>query len=482
MDLKAAFDKVDRKELWKAMEEKKIRTGLVKRIREIYASTKNAVRVRGKVSGCFWTEKGVRQGCPLSPSLFSILIADAEEELKKGRIGGVQIGKERVWSLAYADDLVLLAKNEEGMKEMMKRMERYLKRKKLQLNTEKSKIVEFRKGGGRRKETVWKWEGKKIEEVKEIKYLGYMLQRNGRNEGQIRELKRKANIVMRIVWGIGERKFRDDFKRRMWLFRRLVVGVLLYGVEVWGWKEREELERIQKKYIKWTLNLDSCTPDGIVYKETGTAKISSIAGCRAMNFEERAIREGERKIVIECIKEREKERDKKVGYGDRELFLRQNGYSSEGIRLQRERGVDVVAIVREREIERMGQWMDGKTENSRYNKRYKDILVAGIPKYLRERGAKGSQKTIARWRCGNEEEGNKYWDAEGRKCQICRKEEGTVEHIKTHVKGIGRMEVREILSEEGKKEAVKWMREVGRIRKESKGAGDSNESEERMSV
>lgn len=151
----------------------------------------------------------------MSSSLFSILIADLEEELKKGRIGGVQIGKGRIWSLAYADDLVLLAKNEEKIEEMMKRMERYLKRKKLQLNTGKSKIVEFRKGGGRRKETVWKWKGRKIEEVKEIKYLGYMLQRNGRNEGQIRELKRKANIVMRVVWGIGERKFRDDFKRRM---------------------------------------------------------------------------------------------------------------------------------------------------------------------------------------------------------------------------------------------------------------------------
>lgn len=96
MDLKAAFDKVDRKELWKAMEEKGIRTGLVERIREIYASTKNAVRVKGKVSGCFWTEKEVRQGCPLSPSLFSILIADVQEEMKKGRIGGVQIGKGRI--------------------------------------------------------------------------------------------------------------------------------------------------------------------------------------------------------------------------------------------------------------------------------------------------------------------------------------------------------------------------------------------------
>lgn len=92
--------------------------------REIYASTKNAVRVKRKVLGSFWAEKGVRQECPLSSGLFSILIADVEKELKKDRTGEVLIGKRRIWSLAYADDSVLLAKNEEGIKEMMKRMER----------------------------------------------------------------------------------------------------------------------------------------------------------------------------------------------------------------------------------------------------------------------------------------------------------------------------------------------------------------------
>lgn len=45
-----------------------------------------------------------------------------------------------------------------------------------------------------------------------------MLQRSGRNEEQIRELKRKANIIMEVVWGIGKRKFRDNFKRRMQAF------------------------------------------------------------------------------------------------------------------------------------------------------------------------------------------------------------------------------------------------------------------------
>lgn len=53
---------------------------------------------------------GLRQGCPLSPILFTLLIADVEEEMKKSQIGGVRIGDEKIWTLAYADNLVIMAK------------------------------------------------------------------------------------------------------------------------------------------------------------------------------------------------------------------------------------------------------------------------------------------------------------------------------------------------------------------------------------
>lgn len=78
------------------MEKRGVREGLIKRIKEIYTSTKNAVRVNGKISGWFWTEKGIRQGCPLSPLLLALVIADIEEVLGKRQIGGIRIGKERI--------------------------------------------------------------------------------------------------------------------------------------------------------------------------------------------------------------------------------------------------------------------------------------------------------------------------------------------------------------------------------------------------
>lgn len=57
------------------------------------------------------------------------------------------------------------------MRSMMGRLEKYLGRKNLELNTEKTKIMRFRKGGGRLEKRGWRWKGRKIEEVKEYTYL-----------------------------------------------------------------------------------------------------------------------------------------------------------------------------------------------------------------------------------------------------------------------------------------------------------------------
>lgn len=41
----------------------------------------------------------------------------------------------------YTDDIVLLAEDEEGMRNMLERLEGYMERKRLEVNTEKTKIM-----------------------------------------------------------------------------------------------------------------------------------------------------------------------------------------------------------------------------------------------------------------------------------------------------------------------------------------------------
>lgn len=57
------------------------------------------------------------------------------------------------------------------MKAMLGRMERYLGKKRLELNTEKTKVMRFKRGENRIKKMNWTWKGKRLEEFKEYKYL-----------------------------------------------------------------------------------------------------------------------------------------------------------------------------------------------------------------------------------------------------------------------------------------------------------------------
>ena len=42
----------------------------------------------------------------------------------------------------------------------------------------------------------------------------------------------------------------ENWEERMKLFEVLVRSVMSYGTEIGGWKEREELERVQERYLR----------------------------------------------------------------------------------------------------------------------------------------------------------------------------------------------------------------------------------------
>ncbi|XP_076285742.1 uncharacterized protein LOC143211707 [Lasioglossum baleicum] len=153
-------------------------------------------------------------------------------------------------------------------------------------------------------------------------------------------------VCMGQVWGIGKRLFRGEFKIRMFLFDCLVDGIMTYGAEIFRWKGREEeLERVQRTYIKWCLKLDRTTSEYMVLGETMREKVRIRAGEKALRFEEKVERTEGRGLVKECVRERVKVWEIKRNSKERTEYLNSNEYSQAGIEEQRREGKETIEII-----------------------------------------------------------------------------------------------------------------------------------------
>ena len=76
--------------------------------KEIKLNQLDAIILNGEKLKAFPLKSGTRQGCPLSPLLFNIVLevlATAIREEKE--IKGIQVGKEEVNLSLFADDMIL---------------------------------------------------------------------------------------------------------------------------------------------------------------------------------------------------------------------------------------------------------------------------------------------------------------------------------------------------------------------------------------
>ncbi len=90
---------------------------LLEGIRSFYESASAFVRVNGELSESFNVEVGVRQGCMMSPWLFSIYIDGCLREMKvRVRDLGARLNvrgvEQPLVADLYVDDTVLLAESE----------------------------------------------------------------------------------------------------------------------------------------------------------------------------------------------------------------------------------------------------------------------------------------------------------------------------------------------------------------------------------
>ena len=125
-----AFDCVDHNKLWKILKEMGIPDHLICLLRNLHAGQEATVRTGHRTTDWFQIEKGVHQGCLLSPCSFNLY---AEYIMRNAGLeeaqAGIKISGRNINNLRYADDTTFMAERrgtkqplDEGEKRRVKKL------------------------------------------------------------------------------------------------------------------------------------------------------------------------------------------------------------------------------------------------------------------------------------------------------------------------------------------------------------------------
>ena len=112
IDVEKAFYKIQHPFLIKTLSKVGVKGAVLNIIKAIYERPTANITLNGQKLRAFPLRSGTRQGCPLSPLLFNIVLEVLATAIRQGKeIKGIQIGKEEMKLSLFADDMIVYMEN-----------------------------------------------------------------------------------------------------------------------------------------------------------------------------------------------------------------------------------------------------------------------------------------------------------------------------------------------------------------------------------
>jgi hypothetical protein len=280
VDLKKAYDCVNRDALWYVLGRQGVPAKLVELLRDLHTGSSATIKAFGGESRPFEIRGGVRQGCNIAPLLFNIFLdfvvqqASAQFECA-GRRSGVRLSfnwqgqpfktdfgclseLEIISILLYADDMAILADDEGELEHCIQVLEAVTQRWGLTINVKKTKLWkgDWRVSGGIQPGNDSTpapiiIRGEAIEEVQDFKYLGSTLTTSGELE---KELSRRWALAtgkfaqLEPIWSNSQISLRT----KMLFYKACIPSTLLYGCESWALTQAQagKLNAIHMRFLR----------------------------------------------------------------------------------------------------------------------------------------------------------------------------------------------------------------------------------------
>ena len=275
-----------RDRLWEVLRKTGVSSKFIKTLQAIYDNVRSRVRSGPDLSGAFECPIGLRQGCRLSPIIFSLLINEVADTIYREGGPGYQFrpGTIDIRILMFADDITLIALTPRDLQILINILDRVASDLGLSVNLGKSKVIVFRKGGFLAARECWFLGQKCLETVNSYKYLGLTLTTKLSMKTALSEFvgraKRKIIDIHKLIHSIGYMSPQIYFK----LIDSIVTPLALYSAEVWGLRETPEIESINTFACKRMLGVTKRTPNCLVYGELGRYPITITAKLRAVKY------------------------------------------------------------------------------------------------------------------------------------------------------------------------------------------------------
>ena len=171
VDLKKAYDKVNRKFMINKLRNKGFSGKFLKFIEAMLDNVTQIPKINGYFLSPILTTQGLKQGDNLSPILFDIFFDDTEDIFDEN-CDPVSLSDDlSINHLLHADDMPLLSLSTEGLQYSLNKLYTYCNKWKLEVSTIKTKVMIFNSSGRLLKGYRFYYNGISLEQVKEFKYL-----------------------------------------------------------------------------------------------------------------------------------------------------------------------------------------------------------------------------------------------------------------------------------------------------------------------
>ena len=227
----------------------------MKIVRQFHDGMMARVLDDGNASDSFPVTSGVKQGCVLAPTLFSLLFSamlmDAFRDTSPGipiryrcdgklfnprRLQAVSKVKDTVIrDLVFADDCALNANNEQEMKLEMDGFSTAC-----DISAKKTEVMHQPAPGNPYQEPNITVKGQRLQAVENFTYLGSTPSRSTNVDTEVTNRIAKAiSAFRRLKKSVWERR-RISYRTKVKVYRAVVLTTLLYGCETWSTYRRHE--------------------------------------------------------------------------------------------------------------------------------------------------------------------------------------------------------------------------------------------------